>query len=72
MVVNDWVKVKLGDVCSISAPMVDPRDSEYAYLPHIGNENIEKHSGLLLSYNKVIDDNLISGKYLFNQQFTTF
>lgn len=67
MVVNDWVKVKLGDVCSISAPMVDPRDSEYAYLPHIGNENIEKHSGLLLSYNKVIDDNLISGKYLFNK-----
>ena len=67
MVVNDWVKVKLGDVCSISAPMVDPRDSEYAYLPHIGNENIEKHSGLLLSYNKVIDDNLISGKYLFDE-----
>lgn len=64
---KQWPKVKLGDVCSIVAPMVDPRDEKYALLPHIGNESIEKHSGLILSYKRAIDDNLISGKYYFNE-----
>ena len=62
-----WERVKLGEVCSITAPMVDPRNEKYALLPHIGNESIEKQSGLLLSYNRVIDDNLVSGKYFFTE-----
>lgn len=62
-----WREVALGDVCTINAPMVNPQDSRYALLPHIGNESIEKHTGRLLSYNKVIDDNLVSGKYYFTE-----
>ena len=36
-----WERVKLGEVCSINAPMVDPRNEQYAFLPHIGNESID-------------------------------
>ena len=60
-----WKKVVFKDVCAIIAPMVDPQEQQYSLLPHIGNESIEKHSGRLLSFNKVIDDNLVSGKYYF-------
>lgn len=60
--------VRLSDVCSITAKMVDPRFEEYLYLPHIGNESIEKHTGRLLQYNTVKDDDLISGKYYFSEK----
>ena len=62
-----WERVKLGEVCSINAPMVDPRNEQYAFLPHIGNESIEKQSGMLLSFRRAIDDNLVSGKYYFTE-----
>lgn len=62
-----WKEVAFGDVCTINAPMVNPQEGQYALLPHIGNESIDKHTGKLLSYNKVIDDNLISGKYYFTE-----
>lgn len=64
---DSWKEVAFGDVCIINAPMVNPQESQYALLPHIGNESIDKHTGKLLSYNKVIDDNLISGKYYFTE-----
>lgn len=62
-----WRVVSFDDICTINAPMVNPQESQYAFLPHIGNESIDKHTGKLLSYNKVIDDNLISGKYYFTE-----
>lgn len=65
--VSNWKNVKFEDVCSINAPMVNPKESQYSLLPHIGNENIEKRTGKLLKYNLVKDDNLISGKYYFTK-----
>ena len=65
--VNYWKTVKFDDVCAIVAPMVNPQDTQYWMLPHIGNENIEKHTGKLLKYHLVKDDNLISGKYYFTE-----
>jgi type I restriction enzyme S subunit len=62
-----WRVVSFDDICAINAPMVNPQENQYAFLPHIGNESIDKHTGKLLSYNKVIDDNLISGKYYFTE-----
>ena len=64
---SSWRTTKLDSVCSIQAPMVDPRNTEYSMLPHIGNESIEKFSGKLIHYNLVKDDHLISGKYLFTE-----
>lgn len=61
----EWKIVKFGTVCKIIAPMVDPLCPEYAYLPHIGNECIEKNTGRLVHYRQVKEDNIISGKYYF-------
>lgn len=60
-----WERRAFYDVCEICARMVDPTQKEYAGLPHIGNESIEKFSGRITHYNKAKDDHLRSGKYLF-------
>lgn len=40
--------------------------AKYANYPHIGIENIEKDTGCLFGYKTVAEDNVISGKYIFN------
>ena len=60
-----WEQRTFYDVCEIRARMVDPTQKEYADLPHIGNESIEKFSGRITHYSKAKDDQLRSGKYLF-------
>ncbi len=62
---EDWEVKYLDEICEIKAPMVNPKSGKYNYLPHIGNENIEKFTGKLLAYKLVGDDALISGKYYF-------
>lgn len=42
--------------------------NNYKELPHIGIGNIEKETGKILDYNLVKDENLISGKYLFDER----
>lgn len=61
-----WKQRPFSDACEICARMVDPTQTEYANLPHIGNESIEKFTGRITHYNKVKEDQLISGKYLFS------
>ena len=65
LIPDDWEVKKLSDVSEIKAPMVNPMTRKYDFLPHIGNENIEKYTGKLLPYNLVGEDHLISGKYYF-------
>lgn len=64
---DEWEKHSFYGVCDISARMVDPTQSEYENYPHIGNESIEKFSGRITHYNKVKEDQLISGKYIFTE-----
>lgn len=41
---------------------------KYANFPHIGIASIEKDTGKILDYKLVKDDNLISGKYIFDKR----
>lgn len=41
---------------------------KYADVPHIGIANIEKDTGKLIDYKSVKDENLKSGKYIFNSE----
>lgn len=41
---------------------------KYANFPHIGIASIEKDTGKILDYKLVKDDNLISGKYIFDER----
>ena len=64
---EEWKIYKFYDVVRIVNGQVDPNDNQYRNLPHIGPGNIEKETGRLLEYNLAKDDNLISSKYLFDQ-----
>lgn len=68
----EWRSVKFKEVCSIVNGLVDPREKPYSDYPHIGNANIEKKSGKLLNYKIAKEENLISGKYLFNERHVLY
>ncbi|WP_442603066.1 restriction endonuclease subunit S [Paenibacillus sp. KN14-4R] len=65
---NAWEQCEWVNTVDISTNMIDPRTGKYDNLPHIGPGNIESFSGRLYdNVNTVKDDNLISGKFLFNK-----
>ena len=59
-----WERRILGEITSIEAPMVDPREEEYRQLLHYGPDRIEKDTGELLPAKTAEEDELISGKFL--------
>ncbi|WP_231749606.1 restriction endonuclease subunit S [Tautonia plasticadhaerens] len=63
--VEEWPKVRFGDVCEIVARQVDPKLDQYAKLPHISGVNIESGTGRLLFLNTAAEDKVTSNKYLF-------
>lgn len=64
----DWRAVALGDVVDIATGQVDPKDSRYANMLHVGGDNIASHTGELFGLQTAADLGLISGKYLFEPQ----
>lgn len=61
----EWPKVKLGAVCRIDAPLVDPKLPQFRSLPHVSGENIESGTGALFTLRSAAEDKVISGKYAF-------
>ncbi len=61
----EWPRVKLGEVCRIDAPLVDPKLPQFRSLPHVSGENIESGTGGLLTLHSAAEDKVISGKYAF-------
>ena len=61
----EWPRVKLGEVCRIDAPLVDPKLPQFRSLPHVSGENIESGTGGLLTLYSAAEDKVISGKYAF-------
>ena len=64
----DWPVKTLGEVCSIDSLLVDPRESRYSDLFHVGAGNIESVSGRLLNVQTAAEEGLISGKFLFSSE----
>lgn len=63
----DWTERTLEEVCEISSKLVDPREPAYLDLPHIGAGNIESKSGAVIDVRTAREEQLISGKFLFDQ-----
>ena len=63
-----WTERTLEDVCEIAAKLVDPREPEYLDLPHIGAGNIESKSGAVIDVRTAREEQLISGKFLFDER----
>lgn len=65
---GEWEERSWRDTVDISTKMVDPRDSQYGELFHVGPGNIESFTGRLYdNILKVRESNLISGKFHFNK-----
>jgi type I restriction enzyme S subunit len=62
---SEWEMTRLSEICSVVEGQVDPREPEYANLPHVNGENIESGTGRILETKSAAEDGLISGKYLF-------
>ncbi len=60
---KNWPIHKMSDLCSITAPIVDPKKQEYRDFFNIGSANIESKTGRLLNFKTVEEDNAISVKF---------
>lgn len=59
--------IRLGEIASITAKIVNPTITEYSDLPHISAENIESMTGRLVNVKTAKEDGMTSGKYLFDE-----
>lgn len=69
---GNWETKELADVCEISSKLIDPRKSEFQNLIHIGAGNIESKKGTLLDLKTAEEENLISGKFLFDESMILY
>ncbi|WP_421278735.1 restriction endonuclease subunit S [Aeromonas veronii] len=69
---NGWVERNFSEVCEISSTLVDPRQDEYLEQLHIGGANIEAKTGKLLELRTAREENLISGKFIFDESMVLY
>ncbi|MBC7472280.1 MAG: restriction endonuclease subunit S, partial [candidate division SR1 bacterium] len=69
---DDWIAKTLGDVCEISSKLIDPKKSEFQDYIHIGAGNIESKKGTLIDLKTAKEENLISGKFLFDETMVLY
>ena len=65
---EDWEVKPLGEVCSIVADLVDPRQDEYLSQLHVGGGNIESESGQFIGLKTSAEEGLKSGKFPFTTE----
>ena len=69
---EDWDELNLAEVCEISSKLIDPKKEEFQDLIHIGAGNIESKKGTLLDLKTAKEENLISGKFLFDESMVLY
>jgi type I restriction enzyme S subunit len=67
-----WEEKTLGGVCEISSKLIDPKKSEFQNMIHIGAGNIESQKGTLIDLKTAKEENLISGKFLFDESMILY
>ncbi|RUA05130.1 MAG: restriction endonuclease subunit S [Gammaproteobacteria bacterium] len=69
---DDWEARKLDDVCKITSKLIDPKEPQYHDLIHIGAGNIISGKGTLLDLKTAKEEELISGKFLFDSSMVLY
>jgi type I restriction enzyme S subunit len=69
---GDWDTKPLSQVCEISSKLIDPRKPEYYNYIHVGAGNIESKTGKLNDLKTAKEENLISGKFLFDDSMVLY
>lgn len=67
-----WEQTTIGDSVEIQSGQIDPRESPYSEMLHIGGANIESESGNFINLKQAKYENLISGKYLFDDAYILY
>ena len=67
-----WVEKTLNEVCAITSTLVDPRNTEYIDLTHVGAGNIETQTGAFVKLKTAREEDLISGKFLFDESMVLY
>ena len=66
------MRKKLKDIVKIQSGQVSPLEEPYSEMIHVGPANIESNTGRLLNLKTAKEENLISGKYLFNSSMVLY
>ena len=69
---DEWEEKKLEDICSITSKLVDPRQSDFLDLPHIGAGNIIPLTGGIIEVKTAREEELKSGKFLFDETMVLY
>ena len=69
---GNWEMKTFDEVCEISSKLIDPRKPEYQHLIHVGAGNIESMTGELSDLKTAKEENLISGKFLFDESMVLY
>jgi len=67
-----WKEKTLAECCEICSKLIDPRKDEYQNHTHIGAGNIESEKGTLINLKTAKEENLISGKFLFDETMVLY
>lgn len=66
------LRKKLKNIVKIQSGQVSPLEKPYSEMIHVGPANIESNTGRLLNLKTAKEENLISGKYLFNSSMVLY
>lgn len=66
------LRKKLKDIVKIQSGQVSPLEEPYSEMIHVGPANIKSNTGRLLNLKTAKEENLISGKYLFNSSMVLY
>lgn len=69
---DDSVQKTLAEVCDILSKLVDPREVQHLDLLHVGAGNIETKTGKLIDVLTSRQEQLISGKFLFDDSMVLY
>ena len=64
--------VSMNDLCEITSSLVDPCESQYQNLLHVGGGNIESDTGVLFDLKTAKEEKLVSGKFLFDNSMVLY
>jgi type I restriction enzyme S subunit len=67
-----WVERRLEEVCGITSSLVDPRELRYRDLTHVGAANIESVTGGFVELKTAKEEQLISGKFVFDSSMVLY
>ena len=69
---DGWSAKKFDEICDITSKLIDPRDEQFCNLLHVGAGNIESKTGFLFGLQTALEENLISGKFLFDESMVLY